>query len=40
MKKILEYENVTKVFSMGGMLSHQRVLANDDVSFHVNEAEV
>jgi len=40
MNRILEYENVTKVFSMGGMFSHQRIVANDNVSFHVNEAEV
>jgi peptide/nickel transport system ATP-binding protein len=40
MQKILEVERLTKEYSIGSVLSRQRILANDDISFHVNAAEV
>jgi peptide/nickel transport system ATP-binding protein len=40
MQRILEVERLSKVFSIGGMLSRQRITANDDISFHVNAAEI
>jgi peptide/nickel transport system ATP-binding protein len=40
MQKILEVERLTKEYAIGGVLSRERILANDDISFHVNAAEV
>ncbi len=40
MPKVLEFENVSKVFHQGGMLSQARILANDQVTFHVNKGEI
>lgn len=40
MTKILELQDVTKVFHIGGMLSRLRITAVDHVSFHVNSAEI
>jgi len=40
MQKILEVERLTKEYAIGGVLSRQRILANDAVTFHVNAAEV
>ncbi len=40
MQKILEVENLTKVFSLGGVLSRQKITANDGICFHVNAAEI
>jgi peptide/nickel transport system ATP-binding protein len=40
MKQILEIENVTKVFNFGGLLSRTKITANEDISFHVNAAEI
>jgi peptide/nickel transport system ATP-binding protein len=40
MQRILEVERLTKEYAIGGLLSRQRILANDDVTFHVNAAEV
>ncbi|MFW6312704.1 MAG: ABC transporter ATP-binding protein [Spirochaetota bacterium] len=40
MPKVLEFENVSKVFHQGGVLSQTRILANDQVTFHVNKGEI
>jgi len=40
MPKVLEFENVSKVFHQGGLLSQTRILANDQVTFHVNKGEI
>jgi peptide/nickel transport system ATP-binding protein len=40
MQKILEVEKLSKEYSIGGVLSRQKILANDAISFHVNAAEV
>jgi len=40
MQTILEVERLTKEYSVGGVLSRQRILASDAISFHVNAAEV
>ncbi|MFP4113974.1 MAG: ABC transporter ATP-binding protein [Spirochaetota bacterium] len=40
MPKVLEFENVTKVFHQGGLLSLARITANDHVTFHVNQSEI
>jgi len=40
MDKLLEVENLTKVFSMGGMLSRIRITAVDNVSFDIKPAEI
>jgi peptide/nickel transport system ATP-binding protein len=40
MQTILEVEQLTKEYSIGGVLSRQKILANDAISFHVNAAEV
>lgn len=40
MPRVLEFENVTKVFHQGGMLSTTRITANEDVTFHVNQGEI
>ncbi|MFW5685454.1 MAG: ABC transporter ATP-binding protein [Spirochaetota bacterium] len=40
MQKVLEFDNVTKVFHQGGLLSQTRITANDQVTFHVNKGEI
>jgi peptide/nickel transport system ATP-binding protein len=40
MQKILEIENLTKEYSIGGLLSRRKMRANDSISFHVNAAEI
>jgi peptide/nickel transport system ATP-binding protein len=40
MTKILELQDVTKVFHMGSMISRLRITAVDRVSFHVESAEI
>lgn len=40
MTRILELQDVTKVFYMGSMLSRLRITAVDHVSFHVESAEI
>jgi peptide/nickel transport system ATP-binding protein len=40
MDKLLEVENLTKVFSMGSMLSRIRLVAVDNVSFEIKPAEI
>jgi peptide/nickel transport system ATP-binding protein len=40
MQRILEVENLTKTYAIGGMLSRQKILANDGIWFHVNAAEI
>jgi len=40
MDKLLEVEHLTKVFSMGSMLSRIRLTAVDNVSFHIKPAEI
>lgn len=40
MEKLLEVEHLTKVFSFGSMLSRVRFTAVDDISFHINNAEI
>ena len=40
MQKVLEFENVTKVFHQGGLLSTTRITANENVTFHVNQGEI
>ena len=40
MDKLLEVEQLTKVFSMGSMLSRVRITAVDNVSFDIKPAEI
>ncbi|MBX2998291.1 MAG: ABC transporter ATP-binding protein [Caldilineaceae bacterium] len=40
MDKLLEVENLTKVFSFGSLLSRVRITAVDDVSFYIAPAEI
>lgn len=40
MEKLLEVENLTKVFTLGSLLSRIRIRAVDDVSFHIRPAEI
>jgi peptide/nickel transport system ATP-binding protein len=40
MEKLLEVDHLTKVFSMGNVLSRVRITANDDVSFYIKPAEI
>jgi len=40
MEKLLEVENLTKVFSLGSILSRVRITAADNVSFYINPAEI
>jgi len=40
MPRILEVESLTKVYTVGSVLSRTRILANDAISFHVNNAEI
>ena len=40
MEKLLEVNNLTKVFSLGSVLSRIRITAVDNVSFHINTGEI
>jgi peptide/nickel transport system ATP-binding protein len=40
MEKLLEIDHLTKVFSLGSMISRVRITAVDNVSFHVKPAEI
>ncbi|MBN1995867.1 MAG: ABC transporter ATP-binding protein [Anaerolineae bacterium] len=40
MKKILEVDQLTKVFSFGSMISRVRITATDKVSFYIKPAEI
>jgi len=40
MEKLVEVEHLTKVFSLGSILSRVRITAVDDVSFYVKPAEI
>lgn len=40
MEKLLEVENLTKVFSLGSITSRVRIRAADNVSFHIKPAEI
>ncbi|MFN8333442.1 MAG: ABC transporter ATP-binding protein [Caldilineaceae bacterium] len=40
MEKLLEVENLTKIFSIGSILSRLRITAVNNVSFHIAPAEI
>ena len=40
MDKLLEIDGLTKVFTLGSMLSRVRITATDKVSFHIRPAEI
>jgi peptide/nickel transport system ATP-binding protein len=40
MEKLLEINNLTKIFTLGNMLSRTRITATDHVSFYINKAEI
>jgi len=40
MEKLLEIENLTKVFALGSLLSRIKIMATDHVSFFVKPAEI
>ena len=40
MEKLLEVNNLTKVFSVGSVLSKIRITAVDNISFHINPGEI
>lgn len=40
MDKLLEVERLTKVFTLGSLISRTRITAADDVSFHIGPAEI
>jgi len=40
MEKLLEVDHLTKVFSMGSMISRIRITATDNVSFYIKPAEI
>ena len=40
MEKLLEIDHLTKVFTLGSMISRVRITAVDDVSFYVKPAEI
>jgi peptide/nickel transport system ATP-binding protein len=40
MEKLLEIDHLTKVFTMGSLVSRIRITAVDDVSFHIKPAEI
>ena len=40
MEKLIEIEHLTKVFSLGSMLSRVRITAVDNVSFYIKPAEI
>jgi peptide/nickel transport system ATP-binding protein len=40
MEKLLRVDNLTKVFSLGSVLSRVRITAVDDVSFYINPGEI
>ena len=40
MEKLLEVDRLTKVFTLGSMISRVRITATDNVSFHMKPAEI
>ncbi|MCS7239637.1 MAG: ABC transporter ATP-binding protein [Candidatus Bipolaricaulota bacterium] len=40
MKKVVELQNVTKIYSVGGGLARAKIIAVDNVSFHLNLGEI
>ena len=40
MDKLLEIDRLTKVFTLGSMISRVRITATDKVSFHIKPAEI
>lgn len=40
MEKLLEVENLTKVFTLGSVLSRVRITAVDDIAFYIKPAEI
>jgi peptide/nickel transport system ATP-binding protein len=40
MHRLLEVEHLTKVFTLGSLISRTRITATDDVSFHIRPAEI
>lgn len=40
MQKLLEVENLTKVFTIGSLISRVKITAVDDISFHIGEGEI
>jgi len=40
MEKLLEIDHLSKVFSLGNMISRVRITATDDVSFYIKPAEI
>ena len=40
MDKILEIDNLTKVFSMGSITSRERLTATDNISFYIKPGEI
>jgi peptide/nickel transport system ATP-binding protein len=40
MEKLLKVNNLTKVFSLGNVLSRIRITAVDNISFHINPGEI
>jgi peptide/nickel transport system ATP-binding protein len=40
MEKLLEVENLTKVFTLGSVISRLRIRAVDDISFYIKPAEI
>ena len=40
MEKLLEIDHLTKVFTMGSLVSRIKITAVDDVSFHIKPAEI
>jgi peptide/nickel transport system ATP-binding protein len=40
MDKVLEVDQLTKIFSLGNMLSRERITAVDRVTFHIQPAEI
>jgi peptide/nickel transport system ATP-binding protein len=40
MEKLLEVENLIKVFSIGSILSRTKITAVDNISFHIAPAEI
>ena len=40
MEKLLEVGSLTKMFTLGSVLSRDRITAVDDISFHIQPAEI
>jgi peptide/nickel transport system ATP-binding protein len=40
MEKILEIDQLTKVFSLGSLISRTKITATDNVSFYIKPAEI